>query len=188
MVLDHPPEAVWAVIRPFDHYAWAGVETEVSIEDGKAGDQVGAIRRFEIGGRFTKQVLLAHSDVERSYTYAFSGPCPFPVEDYRATIRVLPITADGRSLVEWWATFDCDLDERAQWVEHFEQKGFKVWLEALRRFMDGAARAQLMEGATSAQRMEGATSARAAQNENRASDGASARDARTRWALTSLGG
>ena len=154
MVLDHSPEAIWAVIRPFDHYAWAGVETKVSIEDGKAGDQVGAIRRFEIAGRVAKQALLAHSDIERSYTYAFSGPCPFPVEDYRATIRVLPITADGRSLVEWWASFDCDLDERAEGVEHFEQKGFRVWLEALRRFMDKAA------------------NARAAQNENRASSGA----------------
>jgi len=175
MVLEHSTEAIWAVIRPFDHYAWAGVETEVQVEDGKAGDQVGAVRRFTIGGRITRQVLLAHSDVERSYSYAFTGSCPFPVEDYRATIRVVPITADGRSLVEWWATFDCDLDERAQWVEHFEQKGFKVWLEALRRFMDSAA------------------SARAAQNENRASSGPSSigqprSNARLRWALTSLGG
>lgn len=135
MVLDHPADAVWSVIRPFDHYRWAGVETETVIEDGKAGDQVGAVRRFEVGGRVTRQVLLAHSDVERSYTYAFAGDCPFPVEDYRATIRVVPIVADGRSLVEWWATFDCALDERTKWVEHFERKGFAVWLEALRQFM-----------------------------------------------------
>lgn len=135
MVLDHPADAVWAVIRPFDHYRWAGVETETIIEDGKAGDQIGAVRRFEVGGRVTRQVLLAHSDVERSYTYAFAGACPFPVEDYRATIRVTPVVADGRALVEWWATFDCALDERAKWVEHFERKGFAVWLDALRRFM-----------------------------------------------------
>ena len=135
MVLDHSAEAVWAVIRPFDHYNWAGVETETVIEDGKAGDQVGAVRRFEVGGRVTRQILLAHSDVERSYTYAFAGACPFPVEDYCATIRVTPIVADGRSFVEWWATFDCALDERAKWVEHFEQKGFAVWLASLRAFM-----------------------------------------------------
>ena len=170
MVLDHSAEAVWTVIRPFDHYAWAGVETKVSIEDGKAGDQVGAVRRFEINGRVTKQKLLAHSDVERSYAYAFEGPCPFPVEDYQATIRVLSITADGRALVEWSATFDCDLDERAQWVEHFEQKGFKVWLAALRRFMDAT------------------VSKQAAQNENRASSGVARINARLRWALPSLAG
>jgi hypothetical protein len=135
-VLDHPAHSVWAVIRPFDHYAWAGVETETVIEDGKAGDQVGAVRRFEIAGRLTRQVLLAHSDVERSYTYAFAGACPFPIEDYRATIRVTPIVAGGRSLVEWWAVFDCALGKRAKWVEHFERKGFAVWLEGLRRFME----------------------------------------------------
>lgn len=38
IVLDHPADAVWAVIRPFDHYAWAGVEGATVIEDGKAGD------------------------------------------------------------------------------------------------------------------------------------------------------
>lgn len=135
MVLDQSAAAVWAVIRPFDHYSWAGVETETSIEDGKAGDQVGAVRRFEIGGRLTRQVLLAHSDLERSYSYGFADLCPFPVEDYCATIRVTPIVADGRALVEWWATFDCALDERAKWVAHFEQKGFAVWLAALRTFM-----------------------------------------------------
>ena len=80
-------------------------------------------------------MLRAHSDLERSYSYAFAGPCPFPIEDYCATIRVTPIVADGRALVEWWATFDCVLGERAKWVEHFEQKGFAVWLAALRSFM-----------------------------------------------------
>jgi hypothetical protein len=105
------------------------------IEDGKAGDQVGAVRRFTVGGRVTRQVLLAHSDLERSYSYGFVGDCPFPVVDYCATLRVLPIIADGRSLVEWSATFDCAPDERAKWVEHFERRGFAVWLEALRRFM-----------------------------------------------------
>lgn len=139
IVLDHSAEAVWAVIRPFDHYRWAGVETETVIEDGKAGDQVGAVRRFEVGGTVLRQMLLAHSDVERSYSYAFAGACPFPVEDYRATIRVTPVVADGRCFVEWWATFDCALGERPKWIAHFEEKGFAVWLAALRRFMEGRA-------------------------------------------------
>ena len=36
VMLYHPADEVWAVIRPFDHYAWAGVEGETSIERGKA--------------------------------------------------------------------------------------------------------------------------------------------------------
>jgi len=139
VVLDHAADDVWAVIRPFGHYAWAGVESETVIEHGKAGDQVGAVRRVTSGGNTMRQVLLAHSDVDRSYSYAFCGAPPFPVRDYAATIRVVPVVADNRSFVEWWATFDCAADERDKWVRHFETEGFAKWLAALRRFMsDGA--------------------------------------------------
>jgi hypothetical protein len=139
IVLEHPADAVWAVIRPFDHYAWAGVESTTTIEDGKAGDQVGAVRRVTVGDTVLRQVLLAHSDAERAYSYAFCDAAPFPVRNYWATIRVLPVAADGRAFVEWTAHFDCALDERTRWVEHVEQRGFAVWLAALRRFMQAPA-------------------------------------------------
>ncbi len=135
IVLDHPAEIVWAVIRPFDHYAWAGVESETVIEEGKAGDQVGAVRRVTYGGNVLRQRLLAHSDTERSYTYGFCGAPPFPVRDYQATLRVNPVVADNRAFVEWWATFDCAAEEKDKWVKHFEQQGFAKWLSALDQFM-----------------------------------------------------
>jgi hypothetical protein len=135
IVLDHPANKVWAVIRPFDHYAWAGVESETVIEDSKAGDQVGAVRRVTAGGNVLRQLLLAHSDTDRSYSYGFCGAPPFPVRDYCATLRVSPVVADNRSFVEWWATFDCAAEERDRWVAHFEQQGFAKWLGALRQFM-----------------------------------------------------
>jgi hypothetical protein len=134
-VLDHPADEVWAVIRPFDHYAWAGVESETVIEDGKAGDQVGAVRRVAYSGGVLRQLLLAHSDVERSYTYAFVVAPPVPVQDYVATIRVRPVAADGRSFVEWWATFDCVPEERGRWIRHLEQEGFARRLNPLHDFM-----------------------------------------------------
>ena len=81
-ILDHPADAVWAVIRPFDHYAWAGVPSETVIEQGKRGDQVSAVRRVSVGDKVIRQALLAHSDVDRSYTYALLDPPPFPVRDY----------------------------------------------------------------------------------------------------------
>ena len=52
-----------------------------------------------------------------------------------ATIRVVPVVADNRALVEWSATFDCAEHERDKWVTHFEQNGFAKWLGALRLFM-----------------------------------------------------
>ena len=65
-VLDHTAERVWHVIRPFDHYAWAGVTAETVIEDGRRGDQVGSIRRVSYNGNLIRQQLIAHSDVDRS--------------------------------------------------------------------------------------------------------------------------
>jgi len=135
VVLDHPADNVWSVIRSFDHYAWAGVESETVIEDGGRGDQVGAVRRVIAGDKVLRQKLLAHSDRERSYTYCFADQPPFPVRDYVATIRVAEIVASNTAFVEWWATFDCEIAERETWVAHFEQRGFANWLGALRVFM-----------------------------------------------------
>ena len=141
-VLNHPAEEVWAVIRPFDHYAWAGVEGETTIEAGKAGDQVGAVRRVTTERGIIRQILLVHSDLERSYTYALCDPPPFPVRNYVATIRVARVVEGNRAFVEWWATFDCASEDRDKWVRYFEQEGFAKWLAALRYFLsDGGARA-----------------------------------------------
>jgi hypothetical protein len=106
---------VWAVIRPFDHYAWAGVRSDTLIEDGKAGDQVGAVRRVSTEGGVIRQVLLAHSDAQRSYTYTYAlcDPAPFPVRNDTATVRVAPVVDGNRSFVE----------------------GFAKWLAVLREFM-----------------------------------------------------
>lgn len=135
VVLDHSADDVWQVIRPFDHYAWAGVESETVIEEERCGDQVGAVRRVAAGGNVLRQRLLAHSDHDRSYTYCFADQPPFPVRDYVATIRVAEVIATGMAFVEWWATFDCELGERDVWVKHFEERGFANWLAALREFM-----------------------------------------------------
>jgi hypothetical protein len=134
-IFDRPAAEVWAAIRAFDHYAWAGVAGDVIIEDGKAGDQVGAVRRISAGAKVNRQILLAHSDIDRSYTYALCEPAPFPVRDYTATIRVAPVVDTGTAFVEWWATFDCAAEERDHWTRYFEREGFAKWLASLRRYM-----------------------------------------------------
>jgi Polyketide cyclase / dehydrase and lipid transport len=141
-LLDHTADEIWAVIRRFDHYAWAGVESRTLIEEGKAGDQVGAIRRVDLGERVIRQRLLAHSDLDRSYTYALCDPPPFPVRDYKATIRVTPVVESGQAVVEWWATFDCVAEERERWAGHFRDEGFARWRAALSQFMAAAQRSE----------------------------------------------
>ena len=89
-VIDAPADAVWAKIRDFNGMPdwYPEVIATSEIEDGKAGDQVGAIRSFTLGdGTHLREKLLAHSDEKRSYTYDFQKT-PFDVDNYNATIRV----------------------------------------------------------------------------------------------------
>jgi hypothetical protein len=135
-VLDHSADEVWAMIRAFDHCAWAGVASGTTIEAGKAADQVGAVRRVAIDDKTVRrQVLLAHFDIERSYTYGLCGQPDLPFRNYLATIRVTPVVESGQAFVEWRATFDCAADEYDRWVGYFEKEAFATWLAALRRFM-----------------------------------------------------
>ncbi len=134
-VLDHPADAIWSVIRPFDHYGWAGVPSDTVMEGGRAGEQVGSVRRITAGGNVLRQVLLAHSDIDRSYSYAFASPPPFPAQNYLATIRVTPVVDSGQAFVEWSASFDCDSGDQERMTDQFETKGFAVWLAGLRAFM-----------------------------------------------------
>jgi Polyketide cyclase / dehydrase and lipid transport len=130
-VLDHTAAEVWQVIRPFDQYAWSGVQAETVIEAGKTGDQVGAVRRITLPDKTIRQILLSHSDLERCYAYAICDPLYLPVQNYIATIRVTPVTKTDKAFVEWEATFDCASEERDRWTDYFEKEGFAKWLSAL---------------------------------------------------------
>jgi Polyketide cyclase / dehydrase and lipid transport len=129
-VIDQTADTVWAAIRDFGDYTWAGV-TGTCIENGQSGDAIGGIRRFELNGITARQRLLAHSDRDRAYTYAFCESAPIPLRDYVATIRITPVTDGNRAFVEWWATFDCAEDEIDQRKTFYEQP-FHNWLESLR--------------------------------------------------------
>ena len=132
-VLEGSADAVWAVIRDFGNYAWAGASGETIIEEGRAGDAVGAVRSVRTADRHIRQRLVAHSDVERSYTYEFADNIPFPVRNYRATLCITPVIDGGKAFVEWWATFDCQPEELERWQRYFREDGFAIWLGALRR-------------------------------------------------------
>lgn len=131
-VLDVPADQVWARIRAFDDYGWAGAGYEAHMEDGAQGDAVGGVRRIGTGSRPMRQRLLAHSDLDRSYAYTICEPSPYPVRDYQGTLRVTPVVDGGRAFVEWWATFDCADDQRDHWTGYFAHEGFARWLTSLR--------------------------------------------------------
>ena len=139
-VFDHPAAEVWGAVRAFDQYSWADRDLSAVMEEGAPGDAVGGVRRVQSPGASLRQRLLAHSDVDRSYSYEFCDSAPFPVRNYVATLRVTPIVDGDWAFVDWSATFDCAAEDHDRWVTHFEQS-FARWLGPLRTRLspDGAA-------------------------------------------------
>ena len=137
-IFEQSADAVWSVIRDFNNYpVWVDGAGESVIEDGKAGDAVGAVRNVIYKGARRRQRLLALSDVERSQTYAFEGETPLPVTDFEATIRVTPVVDGDRAFVEWFATFDA-AESRREELRAFLSAAFARWLGSLRRTLDQA--------------------------------------------------
>ena len=137
-IFAQPADAVWSVIRDFNNYpVWVDGAGESVIEEGKAGDAVGAVRNVLYKGARRRQRLLALSDVARTQTYAFEGESPLPVSSFEATIRVTPVVDGDIAFVEWWATFDCAAEEHEEHVTFFKTS-FAGWLESLRRHLQQA--------------------------------------------------
>ncbi len=128
-------DEVWAVIRDFNSYpVWFEGVAESHIAEGKAGDEVGAIRDVRLGATNIHHIqrLLTHSDRDRSYIYEFLPPLPYPVRNFVATLRVTPIVDGDRAFVEWWATFDCAIGEDDHWTAYFARGVFAKGLRSLR--------------------------------------------------------
>jgi len=137
-IFEQSADAVWSVIRDFNNYpVWVDGAGESVIEEGKAGDAVGAVRNVLYKGVRRRQRLLALSDLERTQTYAFEGEIPLPVSNFEATLRVTPVVDGNAAFVEWWATFECAAEERDARAAFFKTS-FAGWLESLRRHMQQA--------------------------------------------------
>ena len=134
-VFEKTADDIWAVVRDFGNYEWAGVAADTSIEGGRPGDAVGAVRHVRTPERTLRQRLLAHSDLDRFYTYELCEPTPFAVHGYQATLRVTPVVDGRRAFVEWWATFECAPAERERWTAYFRDEGFARWLGSLRAYL-----------------------------------------------------
>ncbi len=140
-VIDAPVAAVWAVVRDFNGLpAWTPFVAESRIEANMPADKIGCIRAFRLkdGGRIRER-LLALSDYEFSQSYAILES-PLGVDDYVATLRLLPVTEGGRSFAEWSADFACPAAREAELVTHIGRNVFLAGLQALQARFAGAGR------------------------------------------------
>ena len=113
---------------------WAATATESHIEEGKSGDAVGAIRNFVEFGTRIRQRLVAHSDLERCYTYESGEPLD-PITSYQGTGRGTPIIDGNRAFVEWSVAFECPEKEQENCTKLL-QEAMPQWLKSLRAVLE----------------------------------------------------
>jgi hypothetical protein len=133
-VIDAPADRVWALLRDFDGLPrWHPAIAESRIEQGQPADKVGCIRNFTLqdGGRIREQ-LLALSDYDYSVTYSILES-PMGVENYIATLKLVPVTDGERCFAEWTAEFDCDPSRETELARQIGQGVFQGGFDALKQ-------------------------------------------------------
>jgi hypothetical protein len=106
-ILKAPVEAVWPIVRDFNGLPnWAPAIARSKIEGGLDADVVGCIRSFHThDGVHIRERLLMLDDARYAMTYNFETPA-FPVRNYIATLRLIPVTHGNLTFAEWEASFD----------------------------------------------------------------------------------
>ncbi len=131
VVVSAPSDTVWETVRNFHDMSWApGVITSCEAVGESRGDQIGARR---ILNDAFHETLLALDPGARELSYSIDdGPGPVArdaVDNYVGRLRVLPITDNNNSFVEWESTYD-SADEGA--VGEFCNPIYQALLNALK--------------------------------------------------------
>jgi hypothetical protein len=133
-VLGAPATQVWEIIRDFNGLPqWTPFVADSRIEQNHPADKIGCIRNFTLkdGGRIRER-LLALSDFDFSQTYSILES-PMGVENYTATLRLIPVTDGNRCFAEWSAEFDCAPAREAELVAHIGRNVFLAAFRALQQ-------------------------------------------------------
>ncbi len=131
-VIDAPVEAVWDIVRDFSALpSWVPGLGPCHIEGGLAPDVVGCVRAFQLGdGTPVRERLTMLDDSRYSFAYTFVTPA-FPVEDYHATFRLIPVTNGDRTFAQWSAQFEEALEDKGKYERIISQNVFAAGLAAL---------------------------------------------------------
>jgi hypothetical protein len=137
-VIEAPATEVWRLLRDFSQFnAWYDGMPDAVMENGSAPDQVGCVRRLEVGGQvMAREQLVALDDSDRSQTYRILESV-FPLRDYVSRLRVLPVTDENHAYVEWSASFEAGADEAAELITMVRDQIYHPGLAALKKRLAG---------------------------------------------------
>lgn len=131
-VINTPAGQVWGVIRDFNGLpTWTPFVAESRIEQSQAPDKVGCVRNFILkDGARIRERLLALSDYDFTMVYSILES-PMGVENYIATLKLIPITDGDRCFAEWSAEFDCPPAREQELIGHIGRNVFLAAFKSL---------------------------------------------------------
>ena len=98
--LDVPADALWRLIAAFGDTSWMPAGAKVTLH----GSGPGMERRIAAGpGKVIRERLEFADSASRTLVYTIPENVPFPVKDYRATVRVREKGAGSE--LDWSVTF-----------------------------------------------------------------------------------
>lgn len=137
-VINSSIDDVWAKIRDYNALPdWNPAFVDSHIESDEPSDKVGCIRNFNLkdGGNIRER-LLTLSDAEHLCTYTILES-PLPLENYVATLRLLPITDGNRTYIEWAAEFNWSTEEEQNLINMIGDGVFQGGFNALKSALEG---------------------------------------------------
>ena len=131
VIVNAPIETVWEAIRNFHDLSWASkVITKLDVVGDFTGDQVGAKR---ILNDLFHETLQTINDTNFIFTYSIDdGPGPVAkdsVKNYMGQVRLLPITENNTTFMEWQSTYE-SLNDQA--VGEFCNPIYHALLQAIK--------------------------------------------------------
>ncbi|MCR3713747.1 SRPBCC family protein [Citrobacter freundii] len=106
-LIDVDSSQVWQTLKAFgDISQWHPAIVQSSISDDKSDGVPGCIRTLSLtDGTVLLEKLLSMDDHNLQFSYCFEES-PLPVDNYIATIKVIPISGKKQAAILWSATFD----------------------------------------------------------------------------------
>jgi hypothetical protein len=137
IVIDVPPEQVWAAIRDFHDVSWTpNVVTSLETVGDVVGSEIGA--RRVLNGVF-HETLLELDDGGLTFTYSVDeGPSPLSsaeVSDYLGRVAVKPAPDGAGTMVEWTSQWQKNDEAGREFVHPI----YVALLDDMKTSLEGAA-------------------------------------------------
>jgi hypothetical protein len=93
------------------------------------------VRNFHLadGGHLREQ-LLSLSDREHECIYCILES-PLPVTGYVAGYRLLPVTENNRTFIDWWAEFEIAQENEARIIDQVKNGTFRRAFQAIGEYL-----------------------------------------------------